>query len=74
MDKKQEREWCPCVFNIETNGLAMELFQTLPLATTTIVVHIDVLLGLVSISKQHQGKETETHGGLKANEKPQVIE
>jgi hypothetical protein len=48
------------VFDIKANGLAMELAQTLSHATT-IIVHKDVLLGLVSINKQHKGKECEIH-------------
>jgi hypothetical protein len=73
VDKKQVREWCAYVFNIKGNGLAMVLFQIWSLAIT-IIVHEDVPLGLVSINKQHKGKDTETHSGLKADEKLQIFE
>jgi hypothetical protein len=75
LDKKQEWEWCVHVLNIKSDGLAMVLFQMCA-AAITIIVHKDVPLGLVSINKQHKGKDTEsseTHSRLKANEKPQTI-
>jgi hypothetical protein len=57
MDKKQEREWCMDVFDIQGDGHAMVLFQRSRCAKT-IIVHKDVLLGLFFINKQHEGLET----------------
>jgi hypothetical protein len=48
--------WGTGVFDIKADGLAMELRQ-MSSHTTTTVVDKYVALGLVSINRQHKGKE-----------------
>jgi hypothetical protein len=62
VNEAEERKWCANIFDIQANSLAVELFQVMTHATT-IAVHKDVLLGLVSmINKQHKGREKPTMG------------
>lgn len=49
MCKKEERERCTNIFDIKAGGLAVKRFQILSHAIT-VVVHKNVLLGLVSIN------------------------
>jgi hypothetical protein len=73
MGKKEEREWCALVFDVEGDGLAMEFSHVLGVFIT-IIVYEDILPGLVAVNKRQEGDETETHGGLKTNKKSQSIE
>jgi hypothetical protein len=74
MGQKKEWEWGMIIFDVKSNGLAMELLQSL-ICTVTIIEHKDILLGLVAIisSTKAKRKETGTHSRLKTDEKDPII-
>jgi len=59
VNKKQDRDWCTLVIDVESDGLAMQRCQMICEAIT-IVVYEDEMPGLVVINTQHDGSETET--------------
>ena len=58
MNNEQEWEWRAIIFDVKGDGLSMELLK-FSRPTVTIVVDEDILLGLIAISRQHEGKETD---------------
>jgi hypothetical protein len=68
MGEKKERKRCMLMIDVKGDCLPMEGKQGSN-CTVAVIDHKDILLGLAAIIKQRKGKGTETHGGLKTNEK-----
>jgi hypothetical protein len=72
MNEEQDGDWCTLVFDVKSNGLAMQWCQIICEAIT-IIVYKDEMPGLLVINMWHDGSETETHSGLKPYKEIPII-